>query len=216
MIGTKIIEERKSKYNGNLRVVKTFGMGIYIQSNGLTQSGGIVETIWKQTINKFKSQNSCLHRRANLKTCLILGLGGGTVAKLIRRKYPDVKITGIEIDPVMIMLGKKYLHLNDQKTKIIIGDVADIPKIPKFPKQKFDLIFVDLYQGDKYPRQFETEAFLNIARTVLAKNGKIIFNRLYYGDKRPQAVKFGKHLEKHFSKVEWFYPEANLMFICCK
>ena len=45
MLGIKILEERESKYNGHLRVVKTLGMGIYIQADGLTQSGGIVERI---------------------------------------------------------------------------------------------------------------------------------------------------------------------------
>ena len=31
---------------------------------------------------------------------------------------------------------------------------------------------------------------------------------------RTEAVKFGNKLEKIFSKVDWFYPQANLMFIC--
>ena len=204
MLGTKILEERKSKYNGNLKVCRSLGMGTYIQAEGLTQSGGIVESIWKSTLRHVRT-------KSNPKNSLVLGLGGGTVAKLLRKKYPDAKITGVDIDPVMIELGKKYLHLSDQKATIIIGDVSNFSKLPK---QKFDLIIVDLYQGDKFPEMFETDTFLNIVRTSLADNGTIIFNRLYYGDKRPQAVKFGNRLTKVFSKVDWFYPEANLIFIC--
>jgi spermidine synthase len=204
MIGTKILEERKSKYNGNLKVCRSLGMGTYIQAEGLTQSGGIVESIWKSTLRH-------LHARYDLQSTLILGLGGGTVAKLIRKKYSNAKITGIDIDPVMIELGKKYLHLDDYKVKIIIGDVSNFSNLPK---QQFDLVIVDLYQGDKFPEKFETDAFINMARTLLADNGTIVFNRLYYGEKRPEAVKFGNRLTKVFSKVDWFYPEANLMFIC--
>lgn len=211
MIGTKTLEERKSKYNGNLRVVKTIGMGAYIQSNGLTQSGGIVETIWRQTLPKIQDSRFKIH------TVLILGLGGGTVAKLIRKKWPDAKITGVEIDPAMIELGKKYLRLSDEM-EIKIGDAFKFLSQISVSnlKSKYDLIVVDLYNGDEFPKQFEAENYIHLVRLHLSRPGIAIFNRLYYGDKRPAAVKFGRALEKVFSKVEWFYPEANLMFLCLK
>ena len=50
-------------------------MGIYIQANGLTQSGGIVESIWKSTLRQIKAKD--------INSILILGLGGGTLAKLL-------------------------------------------------------------------------------------------------------------------------------------
>jgi hypothetical protein len=49
MLGTRILEERKSKFNGDINVVRSLGFGTYIQVNNLTQSGGVVEEIWKET-----------------------------------------------------------------------------------------------------------------------------------------------------------------------
>ena len=212
MFITRIIEEKKSKFNGDLRVVKTLGMGTYIQADGLTQSGGIVETIWKNTVRRIKKEFS------SPENVLILGLGGGTVAKLIKNVYPDTKITGIEIDPIMVELGKKYLNMNETEMEIRIVDAEEYVSQLSISnsKSKFDLIIIDLYNGYQFPQKFETENFLHLARTVLAKNGLMVFNRLYFGDKRPETVKFGKKLEKTFSKVEWFYPEANLLFLCSK
>ena len=202
MLGTKVLEERKSKYNGHLKVLRSLGFGTYIQAEGLTQSGGIVETIWKSTLKQvYKLMKQPIH------SCLILGLGGGTAAKLIRRNWPDAKITGVDIDPVMIELGKKYLGLDQAVVEIKIQDAYDFDG-------KFDLIIVDLYNGDNFPGKFETDKYMEFVRRRLANNGVAIFNRLYYGEKRPLAVKFGNKLQKIFSKVEWFYPEANLMFIC--
>lgn len=197
MFGTKVLEERKSKYNGTLKVVKSLGFGTYIQVNGLTQSGGIVETIWKETLKKIKKEK--------IENILILGLGGGTVAKLIKKLFPKSKITGIEIDPLMVELGKKYLGLS--KTKIKIGDAYDFIKTNK---ELFDLVIVDLYIGDEFPNKFEEEVFLKL----LTNNKIVIFNRLYFGEKRKEAIKFGNKLEKIFPKVKWFYPQANLMFFC--
>jgi len=202
MLGTRILEERDSKYNGHLKVIKTWGMGTYIQAGGLTQSGGIVETIWNSTLKQIN--NDC-------SNILILGLGGGTLAKLLRKKYPDAKIIGVEIDPIMIELGKKYLDLDKYNIDIKIQDAFLFLKNNK--NKKYDLLIVDTYFGDKY---------VEIAGSDPAMAGITVFNRLYYGDKRPDTVRFGNKLEKIYKqglplrgkKVTWFYPEANLMFIC--
>ena len=189
------MEERRSKYNGDIKVVKTLGMGTYIQANGLTQSGGVIEIIWKQTLRKIKNE------KLKIKKCLILGLGGGTAAKFIRKYWPEARITGVEIDPAMIELGRKYLDLKDVQIKM--QDAYN------FDAGGYDLVVVDLYCGDKFPKKFENEKFLK----KLTKNKLVVINRLYFGDKRKDAVKFGEKLRKIFDKVEYFYPEVNAVFI---
>lgn len=203
LYGMKVVEKRISKINGKIVVVKSFGFGNYIQVSGLTQSGGIVRGIWRQTLKKAKKL------RPEIKNCLILGLGGGTAAKIIKKSWSEAKITGIELDPVMIELGKKYLGL--AVDNIYIGDAE---RAIKRTKEKYDLVIVDCYLGDKFPERFESPEFLKMVFKLLSKKGLVIFNRLYYGDKRPAAVKFGEKLKKVFTDVEYFYPEANLMFIC--
>lgn len=208
MLGTTVLEERESEFNGHLKVLRTWGMGTYIQAGGLTQSGGIVESIWRQTlknVNDKKISGACFSE-INVKSILILGLGGGTLAKLLRKKYPDAKITGVEIDPIMIELGKKYLKLDEYKVEIKIAD-ANNYTLNAMP---YDLVVVDMYSGDSFPEEFESDEFLN----KLKQFPVVIINRLYYGEKRPNTVRFGNKLEKIFNKVTWFYPEANLMFIC--
>lgn len=197
MLGTKILEERKSEFNGDIKVIRSLGFGTYIQVNGLTQSGGVVESIWKETLKKIKKEK--------INKVLILGLGGGTVAKLAKKYWPKSEITGVEIDPVMVELGGKYLGLTD--TKVIIQDAYGFIKKNA---EIYDLVIVDLYVGDKFPEKFEKEEFLK----KLTKNKLIVFNRLYFGEKRKETVRFGNKLEKIFSKADWFYPQANLMFIC--
>ena len=199
MFGTTILEERESKYNGHVKVIKTFGIGTYIQCNGLTQSGGIVESIWRSTLRQIRNPTTKGVIQSEILNILILGLGGGTVAKLLRKKYPNAKITGVEIDPIMIEFGKKYLDLDKYNIDIKIVDAN------KFKIEKYDLLIVDTYFGDKVAE---------IAGSDPAMAEITVFNRLYFGDKRPDTVRFGNNLEKIFKKVTWFYPEANLMFIC--
>ena len=198
MIGTKILAERKSKFNGNLRVIRSLGLGTYIQSDGLTQSGGVVEGIWKRTLKRIRNS------KFEIQNCLILGLGGGTVAKLLRKYWPKAKITGIDIDSEIVDLGNKYLGLGEVDLDIKIQDAG------QEILGSFDLTVVDLYNGDRFPSKFETKKFLS----CLTDSKIVVFNRLFYKDKRGPAMEFGEKLKKIFRNVEYYYPGVNVMFIC--
>lgn len=209
MIGTKNIDEKKSKHNGILKVIKSWGMGTYIQAEGLTQSGGIVETIWKQTLRKVR------YSKPEISNCLILGLGGGTVVKILRKNWEGVKIIGIDIDSEIVKLGKKYLGLDEKAVKIEIKDAGKF--IKTHPRGVFyDLIIVDLYNGDKFPQKFESEGFLEKVKSLLSGGGRVVFNRLYYKEKKREADEFGLRLGKVFGNVENFRPASNLIFLCSK
>ncbi len=201
----KLVEERESKYNGKIKVLKTVGLGTYIQVEGLTQSGGVVEDIWKSSLRKAKS------KKPEVQNVLVLGLGGGSVAKYIKKFWPEAVISGVDIDSVIVALGKRYLGLKDVDIKI-----EDAASFLKETKQKFDLIVVDLYKGCEYPKKFETRSFLTLLKLHLKESGVVIFNRLYSEGKRTKAIYFGETLEKFFSRVTWHYPLANLVFICFK
>ena len=204
----KIIEKRVSPINGRITVARSLGLGTYIQVEGLTQSGGVVESIWKSTLKKIN------HKPLTINHCLILGLGGGTAAKVIKKLWPKAEITGVEIDSAMIELGIRYLELGKANVETIIGDALEVSEKLKVKSEKFDLILIDMYLGDKFPEKFEDITFLKLILKLLTSNGLVVFNRLYYGEKRKEAVKFGEKLKKVFPKAEYFYPEANLMFLC--
>ena len=220
--GIKILEEVESPINGKIQVVRSLGLGTYIQVEGLTQSGGVVNEVWKTTLRKLKNK-----RTKELKNCLILGLGGGSAAKLVRKFWPDAKITGVEIDPIMVNLGKKYLKLDAVGVDVMIDDAENFlstishqPLRARDPQGSatlvisYDLILVDLYIGRDVPEKFESENYIHLVRSLLERSGIAIFNRLYYAEKRKEAEKFGEKLEKTFSKVERIFPEANVMFVC--
>lgn len=205
--GMQVLEEIDSPINGKLTVVKSIAFGTYIQAANLTQSGGILYGVWKKPLKKVKGEG------LKVKDCLVVGLGGGTVVKLIKEFWPDAKIVGIELDPLMIDLGKKYLNLKND-VEIKMGDGLEIVKKAARKKEKYDLVLVDTYVGDEFPKNFESDEFITLVKKLLNKKGRAVFNRLYYGEKRSQARRFGDRLEKHFGDVEIVYPEANVMFIC--
>jgi spermidine synthase len=229
--GVKLLEIKQSLINGELAVVKTMAWGTYIKGGGLTQSGGIARDIWKKPLNQI---SKIKYQRSNI---LILGLGGGKVIEVLDKYWPESKITGVDIDPVIVELGKKHLGLDEKRVNIVIGDAYDFVNKnlklknknykSKVKNDKYDLILVDLYVGDNFPEKFETENYIQLVRAALSepgdsksqrlsRGGVAVFNRLYYDEKRAIAKKFEKKLEKVFGKdnVDVVFPEANVMYIC--
>lgn len=201
------MEEVESPVNGKIRVIKSLGLGTYIQVDGLTQSGGVLRDIWKKVLKKVHQSPITVHRT------LILGLGGGTAANLVRKYWPKSKITGVDVDEVFVNLGKKYLGLEKVNVEIKIEDGYQFVKRQTRGK-KYDLVLIDMYIGYEVPKKFTTKEFVRSIKSLLTEDGVAVFNRLYHGDKTAIAEKFVKKLERVFSKVNPVYPEANVMFLC--
>lgn len=125
----------------------------------MEQSGPLVKSVWQRAIN-----NIALDQCSNV---LILGLGCGTAARIISQKYPHAKITGVEIDPIMIDIGKKYFALDKiPNLKILVKDARHFRSIGRF-----DLVLVDIYVGAKQVRISRLKKFL-------APTGQILVNCL--------------------------------------
>src|SRR3989304_6497883 len=119
LTGTQILEEVESPINGKISVIRSLAFGTYISVGGLTQSGGVLKDIWRKSLRQVQRTKRKVHR------CLILGLGGGTAAKLVKEFWPDAKVTGVDIDPLMVEMGRKYLGLNEIGMEIEIEDAYD-------------------------------------------------------------------------------------------
>lgn len=205
--GRQVLSRVNSPINGELVVVRDLAFGTYIHGGGLPQSGGLAEAIWRSSLNKFESDFVPT-------SILIVGLGGGSIAKISRKKWLDAKITGVDIDEVIVELGKKYMKLDQSNVEIHIKDAEDFIKEKIATDTKYDLVCFDTYVKQDFPEKFETLAFIKHVKSLLAKDGRVVFNRLYGPEERNAAIDFEKTLEKVFGKVDRLFPEANIMFVC--
>ncbi len=178
--------------NGSKKVVKDKGKFI-VYVDGVEQSGPWVFKIW----SKVNLQG---------KRVLILGLGCGSMTSLV-----SGVITGVEIDPEMIALGKKYFDLS--RVSILNQDAF---KFILKNKKTFDLILVDLYNGSNFPKQFESEEFLQKLSQTMSKNGTVIFNRLTTKNANFELKKFLDKLAEYFKIQEVLKVDFNILIICSR
>lgn len=193
------LEKVNSSFNGEIKVIKQFGH-IAVWVEGFEQSGPIVEKLWKQSINLLKPLTSA--------EILILGLGCGVVAKLLSAHIPNASLTGVEIDPLMIKIGKKYFALDKIPNLEII--CADAKKFTG--KQKFDVIIIDLYKGSKFAKEFLEDNFLSNVSNLLTSEGTAIFNCLTFGKNKEECEEFESKLKRHFQLQQKIKTDYNNLF----
>lgn len=198
----KILEEVDSPFNGKVQIIKTLE-GVKIVAGGLSQSGWLVKKIWNTALK------SIFQERKDVRRVLILGLGGGSSAEVVASFWPDSKITGVDIDHLIIEFGKKYLNLSKIKNLEIIESDAQVWVNKVSNSEKFDLILVDIYQGSLIPKDFTKLKFIKSLKSLLTTGGIVAFNQRGISGQRLKLKNF-------FPVIKIITPEANIIFVCFK
>lgn len=196
----KVIGKFQSDYSGTIRVVQGWGFR-HLSTEKIQQSGGIVREIWSKALKNKASKN---------KSWLVLGVAGGTVIKMISQKFSSSRIVSVDIDPVIVDVGRKYFGLGDiPNSQVIITDAKDYLQKTK---DKFDYILVDLFGVEGPPPFVYTENFLKRLKVV---GEKVFINHLY---NTPENIQLTHQLLESFQALGFSAQLqrvlANAVIIC--
>jgi spermidine synthase len=119
---------------------------------------------------------------------LILGLGGGSLAKFCYRHLPSAAITAIEIDSLVIALrGEFCVPSDDDRFRVLEGDGTRYVAL-RGPRK--DVILVDTYDcHGAAPGLASAQFFLN-ARRRLTLGGVLVMN--IHGDADERARQYAR------------------------
>ena len=206
----KTIKTYESDFHGTIEIQQFLGK-YSIAAGTLTQSGGLVEQLWRKGI-KYLVKKVFFSKKNYPQEVLILGLGGGSMVKHIYHAWLKSQITAIEIDPIMIKLGKKYFNIQKYNNLSIIID--DVHKwLESNRKQQFDLVLVDLYQGNSIPTKAQSTQFFKSTKTVLKPGGVALFNRFTLEGQEKEALLYKKRLESVYSQVIRIPTQVNWLLM---
>lgn len=107
----------------------------------------------------------------NADDLLILGLGSGTYATLCRRYFPEMEITGVEIDEKIAGLASKYFGMPED-----INTVIDDGRSYLTSSGTYDVIMVDAFQDITIPFQMSSIEFFSEVAEHLADGGVMVVN----------------------------------------
>ena len=106
---------------------------------------------------------------------LVLGLGGGSILQLLRKKYNFYgKITAVELDSKIIEIAKQEFKIQQYQPLEVICEDAE--KFVQQHDKKFDTVIVDLFIDVKVPEQFFKIQFWQNLAKLLQPEATVIFN----------------------------------------
>lgn len=170
------------------------------------QSFGSLHRVWQQVLHRFALQAS------PPRNVLLLGLGGGSVPRILRDELRiGAPITAVELDPVMIEIGRQHFGLGRYADlRIIEGDaIVQAHAL----KERFDLVLVDLFDDLDLARGTDTLGFAHALRDRC--QGTLCFNTVAYDDgSSARCDRVKENLSRVFSSVdEWRFEDVNRVFI---
>jgi spermidine synthase len=112
---------------------------------------------------------------------LMVGLGGGSLAKFIFHRLPQTRIAAVEVNPRVVGIARQYFHVppDDERFEVIVADAAEHVRREDVSA---DVILVDGYEGDSHVEALASPAFYAACRERLAAGGIMAVN-LWGGDK---------------------------------
>lgn len=103
----------------------------------------------------------------------IVGLAGGTAARLYHQTWPAARLDGFELDPVIVEVGRTYFDLT---TPGLTVQVADGRYGLGQQVNLYDVIVLDAYRVPYIPWHLTTREFFAEARQHLTAHGALTVN----------------------------------------
>ena len=103
----------------------------------------------------------------------ILGNAAGTTSRAYEAFFPSTRIDGVEIDPELSEIGKRFFEMDNPELHLYHEDAR--PYLRR-TDASYDVISVDAYRQPYIPFYLATEEFFELAHDRLAPGGVLIVN----------------------------------------
>ena len=135
------------------------------------------------------------------QSVLIIGLGGGTIPRTLRRLVPNVRIDVVEIDPAVVRVAGRYFSfVAGDKTRVIEADGRVYVKRALRGTQRYDMIMLDAFDHEYIPEHLLTQEFLQEVKALLAPGGVLAANTFSSsGLYEHESVTYEKVFERFFN-----------------
>ena len=112
---------------------------------------------------------------------LMVGLGGGSLAKFIYHRLPRVRTVAVEINPQVVAVARQFFHVpqDDERLNVVVGDGGAYLSNDKLCA---DVIMVDGYDAESQVEALSTLGFYRDCARVLGDSGILVVN-LWGGDR---------------------------------
>lgn len=184
---------------GSVYVTEKFGVrSLHVRSDTIQSSMRLarpidLELAYTRSMMGFLLFNSAPRR------VLMVGLGGGSLAKFVYHRLPEAVIEVLEINPDVVSIARRYFQVpaGDERLTIRVCDGAEFMERDG---EGYDAILVDGYDDDEPPPSLASRKFYLSCRRRLNAGGVMSVN-LWGSDRR---------FDEYVQRIESAFPSATL------
>jgi spermidine synthase len=107
------------------------------------------------------------------RQALILGLGGGTLARLLRARWGNMRMVGVDNDDAILAVASSAGWLPTCGLEIVQRDAFEYVQTCH---ERFDYVAIDLFRGDHLAARAFGKPFLRRVRNLLEPRGRLAVN----------------------------------------
>ena len=112
-----------------------------------------------------------------LNRILLLGVGAGSLIHFIQHQFPVAKITAVEMDAELLEIMQQHAYLPKGSTHLEYV-IEDAFQFLQNNKQQFDLILVDIFDGQQSPAWILDRKTSRLLQSKLSPQGAVAYNLL--------------------------------------
>ena len=148
--------------------------------------------------------------RPDAGSCLLVGLGGGSMVRFINHHFPGLRLDVVELDPAVVAVARDFFGTTETaRTRIV---VADGREYLGRATQRYDLILIDahLHPGELtdrsgHPLSLQSDAFYLSIHRRLNTGGVVMFNILSGAD----AQRYVDGIRGAFFATQVYHPGST-------
>ena len=120
---------------------------------------------------------------------VMIGLGGGSIARFVSARMPESRMTVVEINPRVLAAARSLFGLPTDCERLAI-DLEDGAKWVPAHRDCADVLLLDAFEDGESVRALATQAFYEGCRETLRRRGILVVN--FIAEER----RFGKYMAR--------------------
>lgn len=148
--------------------------------------------------------------RQQAASCLLIGLGGGSMVRFINHHFADLRLDVVELDAAMVAVARDFFGVTEgPRTRIF---VADGHEYLERATERYDIILIDahLHPGERtdatgHPVSLKNDEFYASIHRRLNAGGVVMFNLLT----GPDAQRYLGSIRRAFPASDLYHPRGT-------
>jgi len=199
----KVLHSEETEFNGLIEVLEV-GSTRKLKVNGTTQSlswksPNARRLVWGQVAELIKEH------KPNIKSALVMGLGGATAQHFIAQDFAPENLVSIEIDPSMYEIAKNYFEIGTiPNHRVVLDDACRVvidPHNYDLDLASFEVLYIDIFVGQRFPDLGNSGNFMVAAMKLIEPGGLVIINRVYTKGHQDEVNNFIEFVEAFLRDV---------------